>query len=70
MMSIGRRVDETGTLIVDGNVPFLRLDHGRCWRLDLRRAGTIWSKARIHIRGVVVAPDFVDVDEIAVDRLP
>jgi len=63
------RCDETGTLVMDGSVPILRRDGGGRWRLDLRRAGTIWAEARIRVRGVLVEPDLVDVDEIAVERV-
>lgn len=68
-MQIGRRIEETGTLVVDGSAPYLRRDHGGRWRLDLRRAGTIWTDARIRVRGVLVEADLVDVDEIAVDNV-
>lgn len=68
-MHIGSRIEETGTLVVDGNVPYLRRDRGGRWRLDLRRAGTIWADARIRVRGVLVEPDLIDVDEIAVDNV-
>lgn len=66
---IGKRIEESGTLVMDGSVPFLRRDGGGRWRLDLRRAGAIWAEARIRVRGVLVEPDLVDVDEIAVERI-
>jgi Protein of unknown function (DUF5818) len=65
--SIGRRVDETGTLIRDGGDFALRRDMGRRWTRDMHRAPVDHVEKRLRISGVIVADRLIDVDALGPD---
>ena len=67
MSAIGSRVDETGTLIRDGEGFVLRRDVGGRWKLDLHRVSVAHVKNRVRISGIIVAKDLIDVDALAPD---
>ncbi len=64
MFAIGTRVEETGTLIRDGDAHVLRRDTGGRWTLDLHRVNTDLIDKRVRIMGVIVEEGLVDVIDI------
>ena len=65
MGQIGTRIEETGTLLQEGEGFVLRRDLGGRWQLDLRRVLVDHAGQRVRITGVVVDQDLVDVVGIA-----
>ena len=61
MSAIGTRVEETGTLLRDGDAHVLRRDAGGRWTLDLHRVGTDLFDKRVRLMGVIVEEGLVDV---------
>lgn len=64
MSAIGTRVDETGTLLRDGDTHVLRRDAGGRWILDLHRVSTDLCDKRVRLTGVIVEEGLVDVIDI------
>ena len=64
-MTIGARIDETGTIIRDGGGFALRRDAGGRYRLDLHRVPVDHLEKRVKITGTLVADGLVDVDGVA-----
>lgn len=65
METIGRRIDETGTLIRSGSGFALRRDRGGRICVDLHRVPVEHVEKRVRIRGVVVTNDLIDVEGLA-----
>lgn len=65
MTMIGTRIDETGTLLREGNSFILRRDLGGRWKLDLHRVLVDHVEKRVRIIGTLVAADLVDVDGVS-----
>jgi len=65
MQVIGSRVDETGTLIREGDHFALRRDVGGRYRLDLHRVPVNSIEKRVRVTGVLVADGLVDVEGLA-----
>ena len=65
MGQIGTRIEETGTLLQEGEGFVLRRDLGGRWQLDLHRILVDHAGQRVRITGVVVDQDLVDVVGIA-----
>lgn len=65
MISIGSRIDETGTLIRDGSVFVLRRDAGGRFELELGRMPVDEVEKRVRVRGVLVADNLVSADGVA-----
>lgn len=61
MSSIGTRIEETGTLLRDGNAIVLRRDAGGRWALDMHRVTVELVDKRVCIQGIVVEDGIVDV---------
>ena len=49
MFSIGTRIEETGTLLRDGEAHVLRRDAGGRWTLDMHRVSTELLDQRVRI---------------------
>lgn len=64
MSAIGTRVQETGTLLCDGDVHVLRRDAGGRWLLGLHRVNTDLIDKRVRLMGVIVEEGLVDVIDI------
>lgn len=64
-MSIGRQIDETGTLIRDGGGFALQRDAGGRYRLELHRVPVDEVEKRVRVVGTLIADDHVDVDGVA-----
>lgn len=64
MSAIGTRVEETGTLLSDGDAHVLRRDAGGRWTLDLHRVSTDLIDKRVRLIGVIVEEGMVDVIDI------
>lgn len=64
MSAIGTRVEETGTLLRDGEAHVLRRDSGGRWALDLHRVGIDLFDKRVRLMGVIVEEGLVDVIDI------
>lgn len=67
MSAIGTRVEETGTLLRDGDAHVLRRDSGGRWTLDLHRVRTDLIDQRVRLIGVIVEEGMVDVIDIEPD---
>lgn len=67
MSAIGTRVEETGTLLRDGEAHVLRRDSGGRWTLDLHRVSTDLFDQRVRLIGVIVEEGLVDVIDIELD---
>lgn len=61
MLSVGTRIDETGTLLREGAAFVLRRDLGGRWMLDLHRVPVDHVEKRVRITGVIVGDGLVDV---------
>jgi len=61
MSAIGTRVEETGTLLRDGDAHVLRRDTGGRWKLDLHRVSIDLIDKRVRMIGVIVEEGLVDV---------
>lgn len=64
-MNIGTRVDEVGTLLLDGAAFWLRRDHGGRYRLSLRRTPVDEVEKRVRVIGTFVGDDTVAMDGVA-----
>lgn len=64
MSAIGKRVEETGTLLRDGDAHVLRRDTGGRWKLDLHRVSADLIDKRVRLMGVIVEEGMVDVIDI------
>ncbi len=64
MSAIGTRIEETGTLLRDGDAHVLRRDAGGRWTLDLHRVNTDLIDKRVRLMGVIVEEGLVDVIDI------
>lgn len=67
MSAIEARVEETGTLLRDGDAHVLRRDVGGRWTLDLHRVSTDLIDKRVRLIGVTVEEGLVDVIDIELD---
>jgi len=65
MTTIGKRINETGTLVREEGGFVLRRDLGGRWKLDLHRLPVDQVEKRVRITGVIVAEGLVDVDGVA-----
>lgn len=65
MTTVGTRIDETGTLIRDGDVFYLRRDAGGRYRLELQPKPADLVQRRVRLSGTLVAPGLVSADGIA-----
>lgn len=63
-MTIGNRIDETGTLIREGGSFFLRRDLGGRYRLELHRVPVDHVEKRVRLIGTLVGPDLVNADGV------
>lgn len=61
MSTIGTRIEESGTLLLDGDAYVLRRDSGGRWTLDLHRVNAELLDSRVQLMGVVVEEGLVDV---------
>lgn len=62
---IGTRIDETGTLIRDGGVFYLRRDLGGRYELKLQRTPIDLVEKRVRLVGTLVASAIVAADGVA-----
>lgn len=69
MITIGAKIDETGTLLREAGGFSLRRDLGGRWKLDLHRVPVDHIEKRVRITGTVVGEDLVDVDGVAPDTV-
>jgi Protein of unknown function (DUF5818) len=67
MSSIGTRIEETGTLLRDGDAIVLRRDAGGRWTLDMHRVNIELLDQRVRIQGVIVEDGIIDVMAIEPD---
>lgn len=67
MSAIGTRIEETGTLLRDGEAHVLRRDAGGRWTLDMHRVSTELLDRRVRIQGVIVEDGIVDVMAVEPD---
>lgn len=65
MTIIGTRVDETGTLLRDGDGFQLRRDAGGRYRLELQRPAADLMDKRVRLRGTLVGDDLVAAEGVA-----
>ncbi|WP_380778765.1 DUF5818 domain-containing protein [Sphingomonas sp. R86520] len=65
MTAIGKRVDETGTLIRDGGAFYLRRDMGGRYELELPRTPVDLVEKRVRLIGTLVGSDLVNADGVA-----
>ena len=65
MTVIGSRIDETGTLIREGSVFYLRRDAGGRYALELNRVPVDTVEKRVRLVGTLVAEGLVSVDGVA-----
>lgn len=63
--AIGARIDETGTLIRDGGVFYLRRDLGGRYRLELHRTPVDLVEKRVRLVGTLVGPALVNAEGVA-----
>ena len=63
-MNIGRRIDETGSLVRDGGGFALRRDGGGRIALDLHRVPVDHVEKQVRITGVYVDEERVEVDSL------
>ncbi len=61
-MNVGRRIDETGTLVRDGGGFALRRDAGGRLLLDLHRVPVDHVEKHVRVTGVYVDEERIDVD--------
>lgn len=60
-MSLGTRIEETGTVARDGEGWFFRRDAGGRYRLETARVASPGDGARVLLTGVTIGEDLVDV---------
>lgn len=65
MITIGTRIDETGTLIRDGGAFYLRRDLGGRYELELQRTPVDLVEKRVRLVGTLVASAIVAADGVA-----
>ncbi len=64
MTLLGSRIDETGTLILDGDAFHFRCDLGRRYRLELRRTPGDLGGQRVRLIGTLVGTDLVSAEGV------
>lgn len=64
MLSVGNRIEESGTLIFSDNAILLRRNSGRAMKLDLHRIRTVPALSRVRVSGTIVADGLIDVDNL------
>jgi hypothetical protein len=62
---IGTRIDETGTLILDGGAFYLRRDLDGRYELELHRTPVDLVEKRVRLVGTLVGPDLVNAEGVA-----
>jgi hypothetical protein len=62
---IGTRVDETGTLMPNGNAFYLRRDLGGLYELELQRTPVDLVEKRVRLVGTRVGPALVNAEGVA-----
>jgi len=62
--AVGTRVDETGTLIRDGGVFYLRRDLGGRYELELHRTPVDLVEKRVRLVGTLVGPALVNAEGV------
>jgi hypothetical protein len=62
---IGTRIDETGTLILDGGAFYLRRDLGGRYELELHRTPVDLVEKRVRLAGTLVGPALVYAEGVA-----
>ncbi len=67
MSNIGTHIEETGTLLRDGDVHVLRRDAGGRWTLDMHRVNIELVDQRVRLQGVIVEDGVIDVMTIKSD---
>lgn len=65
MTIIGTRVDEAGTLFLDGGGFYLRRDVGGRYQLELQRTPVDLVEKRVRLVGTLVGPSLVSADGVA-----
>ena len=65
MLSVGAKIDETGTLIRDGGAFYLRRDQGGRYELELHRTPVDLVEKRVRLVGTLVGPALVNADGVA-----
>ena len=63
-MTVGDRIEQTGTLVRDGGGFALRRDGGGTIALDLHRVPVDHVEKAVRISGICVAAGLVEVDRI------
>ena len=69
MVTIGTRIEETGTLLRDAGGFSLRRDLGSRWKLDLHHVPVDHIEKRVRITGIVVGEGLVDVEGVAPENI-
>jgi hypothetical protein len=64
MTLLGSRIDETGTLILDGDAFNFRRDLGGRYRLELRRTPDDLGGQRVRLIGTLVGADLVSAEGV------
>ena len=62
---IGTRIDEIGTLILDGGAFYLRRDLGGRYELELHRTPVDLVEKRVRLAGTLVGPALVYAEGVA-----
>lgn len=62
--AVGTGVDETGTLIRDGGVFYLRRDFGGRYELELHRTPVDLVERRVRLVGTLVGPALVNAERV------
>jgi hypothetical protein len=62
---IGTRIDETGTLIIDGGAFYLRRDLGGRYELELHGTPVDLVEKRVRLVGTLVGPALVHAEGVA-----
>ena len=62
--AVGARVDETGTLIRDSGVFYLRRDLGGRYELELHRTPVGLVEKRVRLIGTLVGPALVNAERV------
>ena len=62
---IGTRIDETGTLILDGGAFYLRRDLGGRYELELHRTPVDLVEKRVRLVGTLVGAGLVNAEGVA-----
>lgn len=64
MTTIGRTIDETGTLVRDGAAFFLRRDAGGRYELQLRRVPVDHVEKRVRVIGTMIGEGLVSAEGV------